>query len=144
MDAYYEPFDLLQPKLSLSFTITTICWKSKEQITQETYGREHFIDQQLHEKKKKNYCDLPNNMVICYRKLQLEPILSWILNLSIPRLLGNLCTSGFYNGPHCFFESMEVFEKAIRDTVHEVNLFHVSHNRIDRSIGEPTYRRFRH
>ena len=75
VDAYYEPFDLLQyQKLSLSFTIThDLLEKQKEQITLvETFLEgNHFIDQQLHEKllrSAQQYGDLR------HRKLQLEPI----------------------------------------------------------------------
>ncbi|MCB0440864.1 MAG: hypothetical protein H6583_04975 [Alteromonas sp.] len=134
VDAYYEPFDLLQyQKLSLSFTIThDLLEKQKEQITLvETFLEgNHFIDQQLHEKllrSAQQYGDLR------HRKLQLEPIVLDIKSF-YTKAFGGIFVLRDFITDLIVFESMEVFEKAIRDTVHEVNLFHVSHNELTAAL----------
>lgn len=134
IDAYYEPFDLLRYKqLSVSFKLLDdLAKKQKEQLDLITLFEEgnNFIDRGIHNKlldSAKKYGDLRR------RKLKLEPI---TLNIKsfYTRAFGGIFVLRDFVSDIIVFESMEVFNKAIKDTVHDVSLFHVSHNELTSTL----------
>jgi hypothetical protein len=130
MDAYYEPFDLLRFKeISVSFKLLNeLDKKQKEQaqlILQFEEGN-NFIDRKIHNKileSARNYGDLR------HRKLILEPIKLPIKSF-YTRAFGGIFVLRDWRNDIIVFEDMKVFENAIKDTVHDVSLFHISHNEL--------------
>ncbi|WP_255571333.1 DUF6638 family protein [Halomarinibacterium sedimenti] len=134
IDAYYAPFDLLQyKKITLSFTIThDLQNKQKEQkeLVATFHEGNNFIDLQLHEKlleSAKSYGDLR------HRKLQLEPIVLDIGSF-YTKAFGGIFVLRDFITDIIVFEDLEIFQKAIKDTVHDVTLFHVSHNELTSTL----------
>lgn len=130
MDAYYEPFDLLRFKeISVSFKLLNeLDRKQREQqelIVQFGEGN-NFIDRGVHNKileSARNYGDLR------HRKLNLEPIKLPIKSF-YTRAFGGIFVLRDWRNDIIVFEDMKVFENAIKDTVHDVSLFHISHNEL--------------
>lgn len=127
IDAYYEPFDLLRyKKLSVSFKLLNdLDQKKKEQqnLVDTFYEGNHFIDRNLHHQlldSAKKYGDLRG------RKLNLEPI-TLPINSFYTKAFGGIFVLRDFVNDIIVFESMEVFENAIKDTAHDVMLFHKSH-----------------
>ena len=130
MDAYYEPFDLLRFKqISVSFKLLNeLDRKKKEQeaLIAEFEDGNNFIDRGIHNKileSARNYGDLR------HRRLNLEPIKLPIKSF-YTRAFGGIFVLRDWRNDIIVFESMEVFENAINDTVHDVSLFHISHNEL--------------
>lgn len=130
IDAYYEPFDLLRyKKLSVSFRLLNrLQEKQREQldlVAQFEQGN-NFIDTKLHSKlleSAKKYGDLR------HRRLQLEPI-SLEINSFYTKAFGGIFVLRDFVTDMIIFEEMELFNKAIKNTTHEVSLFHISHNEL--------------
>ncbi len=134
IDAYYEPFDLLRyQKLSVSFRLLNrLQEKQKEQLELVTQFEEgnNFIDRNLHNQlleSAKKYGDLR------HRKLQLEPI-SLSINSFYTKAFGGIFVLRDFVTDIIVFEDMELFNKAIKNTVHEVSLFHTSHNELTSTL----------
>lgn len=130
MDAYYEPFDLLRFKyISVSFQLLNeLDRKQKEQVAliSEFNEGNNFIDRGIHNKileSAKTYGDLR------HRKLDLEPIKLPIKSF-YTRAFGGIFVLRDWRNDIIVFEDMKVFENAIKDTVHDVSLFHISHNEL--------------
>ncbi len=134
MDAYYEPFDLLQYQtITVNFMITNrLAKKQQEQLAlvQTFQEGNNFIDLKLHEKlleSAKKYGDLRT------RKLRLEPIQLKIGSFYTKAFGGIFVLRDFINDI-IVFESMETFQKAIKNTVHDVSLYHVSHHELTAAL----------
>ena len=134
IDAYYEPFDLLRyKKLSVSFRLLNrLQEKQKEQLELVAQFQEgnNFIDRSIHNKileSAKKYGDLR------HRKLQLEPITLDIGSFYTKAFGGIFVLRDFVNDI-IIFEEMEVFQRAIKNTVHDVSLFHTSHNELTSTL----------
>ncbi|MBL4663402.1 MAG: hypothetical protein JKY22_07585, partial [Flavobacteriaceae bacterium] len=134
MDAYYEPFDLLRYKqISVSFKLLNDLNEVQEEqqkLISTFYEGNNFIDRGLHKKlleSAKKYGDLRQ------RKLNLEPISLTIKSFYTKAFGGVFVLRDFVNDI-IVFETMEVFEKAIKDTVHNVTLFHISHNELTSTL----------
>ncbi|MBT8255869.1 MAG: hypothetical protein KJO23_04940 [Bacteroidia bacterium] len=134
IDAYYEPFDLLRFKqLSVSFKLLNdLESKQQEQLKLVELFEEgnNFIDRGIHNKileTAKQYGDLRE------RKLRLEPIQLKIRSFYTKAFGGIFVLTDFVTNI-IVFESLELFEKAIKDTVHDVSLFHVSHNELTSTL----------
>jgi len=134
IDSYYEPFDLLRyKKLSISFKLlNNLAQKQKEQLDWVSLFTEgnNFIDVKLHAKlldSAKKYGDLRE------RKLQLEPITLTVESF-YTKAFGGIFVLRDFVTDIIVFESMEAFDKAIRNTVHEVSLFHISHNELTSTL----------
>ncbi|MEM7185898.1 MAG: DUF6638 family protein [Bacteroidota bacterium] len=130
MDAYYEPFDLLRFKeISVSFRLLNEL--DKKQAEQEALVAQfeegnNFIDRGIHNEildSARKYGDLR------HRKLKLDPIKLPIKSF-YTRAFGGIFALREWRNDIIVFESMEVFENAIKDTVHDVSLYHVSHNEL--------------
>ncbi|MEL6811394.1 MAG: DUF6638 family protein [Bacteroidota bacterium] len=134
IDAYYEPFDLLRYKqLSVSFRLLNkLEQKQKEQLelVELFETGNNFIDRGIHNKileSAKKYGDLRQ------RKLQLEPITLDIKSF-YTKAFGGIFVLRDFITDIIVFEEMDVFEKAIKNTVHEVSLFHISHNELTSTL----------
>ncbi len=130
IDAFYEPFDLLKYKhITVSFgLLNNLETKQKEQqkLISEFEDGNNFIDRELHHKlleSAKVFGDLR------FRKLDFE-------NLSLPvssfytRAFGGVFLLRDFIKTIMVFEDMEVYKKAIKDTHHDVMLFHKDHDEL--------------
>ena len=130
IDAYYEPFDLLRyDKLSVSFRLfNNIDIQKKEQLAliEQFNTGNNFIDTKLHTQlltSAKSYGDLRN------RSLSLEPI-TLEINSFYTKAFGGIFVLKDFVNEIIVFEEMKLFQSAIKDTVHDVSLFHISHNEL--------------
>ncbi len=127
IDAYYEPLDLLRyKKLSVSFKLLHDL-DTKQRAQQELVSLfeegNNFIDRDIHNKlleSARNYGDLRQ------RKLDLEPI-ALTINSFYTKAFGGIFVLRNPGNDIMVFETMEVFDQAINDTVHNVSLYHISH-----------------
>ena len=134
IDTYYEPFDLLRyNQLTLSFRILNdLARKQKEQLelVEEFNSGNNFINREIHNKlldSAKQYGDLRN------RKLELDPLKLKIRSFYTKAFGGIFVLRDFINDI-IVFESEETFQKAIKDTVHDVTLFHIDHNELTATL----------
>ncbi len=124
IDAFYEPFDLLKyDHITVSFQLLNkLEHHQKEQLDLiKTFNEgNNFIDRDLHEKllqSAKTYGDLR------FRKLELEDV-SLKVSSFYTRAFGGVFLLRDFITPILIFEDIEVYKKAIKDTHHEVMLFH--------------------
>ena len=134
MDAYYEPFDLLRYKqISVSFKLLNKLdevQKEQQELVASFYEGNNFIDRGIHNKlldSAKKYGDLRQ------RKLILEPITLTIKSFYTKAFGGIFVLRDFVN-EIIVFEKMEMFEKSTNDTVHDVTMFHISHNELTSTL----------
>jgi len=134
IDSYYEPFDLLRYKeLSIHFKLLNDLDKKQEEqyeLVEHFNKGNNFINRDIHNKlleSAKTYGDLR------HRKLLLEPITLEIRSFHTKAFGGIFVLRDFITDI-IVFESMEVFKNAISNTVHEVSLFHISHNELTSTL----------
>lgn len=134
IDTYYEPFDLLRyNQLTLSFRILhDLAKKQKEQLelVEEFNSGNNFINREIHNKlldSAKQFGDLRN------RKLELDPLKLKIRSFYTKAFGGIFVLRDFINDI-IVFESEETFKNAIKDTVHDVTLFHIDHNELTATL----------
>ncbi len=134
IDAYYEPFDLLRyEKLSVSFRLLNrLQEKQQEQLelVEKFEEGNNFIDRNLHNElleSAKKYGDLR------HRNLQLEPI-TLDIGSFYTKAFGGIFVLRDFVTDIIVFEDIEIFGKSIKDTVHEVSLFHTSHNELTSTL----------
>lgn len=134
IDTYYEPFDLLRyTQLTLSFRILNdLGKKQKEQLELvDTFNSgNNFINRDIHNKlldSAKKYGDLRG------RKLELEPLQLKIGSFYTKAFGGIFVLRDFINDI-IVFESEETFKNAMKDTVHDVTLFHIDHNELTATL----------
>lgn len=134
IDAYYEPFDLLRyTKLSVSFKLLNdLEEKQKEQLALvelfETGN--NFIDRSLHNKileSAKKHGDLRT------RKLQLEPI-TLDIGSFYTKAFGGIFVLRDFVTDIIVFEQIDLFNKAIKDSIHDVSLYHIGHNELTTTL----------
>ncbi len=130
IDTYYQAYDLLgYNQITISFLITNRLdekQKEQQQLIKEFYKNNNFIDTTLHDKiiaSAKTYGDLRA------RKLQLEPIQVPIGSFYTKAFGGVFVLKDFIK-EIIVFEDEEMFKKAIRDTVHDVLIFHKNHDEL--------------
>ncbi len=134
IDAYYEPFDLLRYKsLSVSFKLlNSLEVKQKEQreLVALFESGNNFIDRKVHNQlldSAKKYGDLRS------RKLELEAI-SLDIGSFYTKAFGGIFVLRDFVTDIIVFEDMETFNNSIKDTVHDVSLFHISHNELTSTL----------
>jgi hypothetical protein len=130
VDAFYEPFDLLKYKnITVSFSVLHKLkerQKEQKQLVATFEEGNNFIDRELHNKLLKSakaYGDLR------YRKLNLEN-LSLEVSSFYTRAFGGVFLLRDFIKPIMVFEDLAVFNKAIKDTHHDVMLFHKDHDEL--------------
>ncbi|GEQ85553.1 hypothetical protein ULMS_10610 [Patiriisocius marinistellae] len=130
IDAFYSPFDLLKYKhISVSFSLLndlTKHQKEQQQLVKKFNDGNNFIDREIHHQllnSAKNYGDLR------IRKLDFEPL---SLNVSsfYTRAFGGVFLLRDFIKDVMVFEDIEMFKKAIKDTDHDVMLFHKDHDEL--------------
>lgn len=134
IDTYYEPFDLLRyNQISVSFQLLNdIQQKQKEQLELVKLFEEgnNFIDRSVHNKlleSAKSFGDLRS------RKLDLDPLQLKVSSF-YTKAFGGIFVLRDFISDIIVFESEETFKKAIKDTVHEVTLFHIDHNELTSTL----------
>lgn len=130
VDAFYEPFDLLKYKnITVSFSLLH---KLEEQQKEQqrliaTFEKgNNFIDRELHNKLLKSAKEFGD---LRFRKLDLEN-LSLEVSSFYTRAFGGVFLLRDFIKPIMIFENLEVFKKAIKDTDHDVMLFHKDHDEL--------------
>ena len=130
VDAFYEPFDLLKYQhITVSFEVLNkLAQRQKEQRALIATFKEgnNFIDRELHHKiltSAKEFGDLR------HRKLDLENV-SLKVNSFYTKAFGGVFLLRDFITPIMIFENLEVFKKAIKDTNHDVMLFHKDHDEL--------------
>lgn len=130
VDAFYEPFDLLKYEhIRVSFQLLNRLedqQKEQEKLVDLFHEGNNFIDRQLHQKlldSAKKYGDLRG------RKLHLEP-LALTISSFYTRAFGGVFLLRDFIKDIMVFEDEEMFKKAIKDTHHDVMLFHISHDEL--------------
>lgn len=130
IDTYYEPFDLLRyTKISVHFNLLDdLDKKQAEQLAliAKFEAETNFIDRQIHQEllaSAKAYGDLR------HRKLQLPPITLPIRSF-YTKAFGGIFVLRDFMTDIIVFEEETLFKKAIDNTAHDVNLFHISHHEL--------------
>lgn len=130
MDAYHNPLDLLYyTKIEVTFKLIKDLEKKQRQqldlVAQFNEGN-NFINRELHHKILKSARDHGD---LRSRKLLLEA-----LNLPVSsfytRAFGGVFILKDFIKPVMIFESIETFNIAIKDTSHDVLLFHIDHSEL--------------
>jgi len=126
IDAFYEPLDILKyEKILISFHLINDLDKAQEEQLQliETFKRENnFIDENLHDqllKSAKKYGDLRG------RNLNLEPI-NFTTDSFYTKAFGGIYVLRDFISPIIVFEQEKSYKEAIKDTVHDVLIYHIS------------------
>lgn len=134
IDAYYEPFDLLRYKqITVLFRILNdLLTRQKEQLelVNEFNEGNNFIDRTIHNKLLESatkYGDLRN------RKLELEPLKLKVSSFYTKAFGGVFVLRDFITDI-LIFESEDAFNNAIKDTVHDVTLYHTGHNELTSTL----------
>ncbi|MDC7995920.1 DUF6638 family protein [Altibacter sp. HG106] len=134
MDSYFEPLDLLRyQKVEVRFQLLNDLQKKQTEqrkLVEKFQDGNHFIDTQLHHQlldSARTYGDLRN------RKLDLEPLTLQVRSFYTKAFGGVFLLRDFITDI-MVFESEEMFKKAIKDTAHEVTLFHINHTELTTTL----------
>jgi hypothetical protein len=126
IDAFYEPLDILKyEKIRINFHLVNDLDKAqKEQLHLiETFKRENnFIDENLQEQlleSAKKYGDLRE------RNLSLEAI-NFTTDSFYTKAFGGIYVLRDFISPIIVFEQEKSYKEAIKDTVHDVLIYHIS------------------
>jgi len=126
IDAFYEPLDILKyEKILISFHLINYLDKAQQEQLQliETFKRENnFINENLHEQlleSAKNYGDLRE------RDLNLEAI-HFTADSFYTKAFGGIYVLRDFISPIIVFEQEKSYKEAIKDTVHDVLIYHIS------------------
>ena len=126
IDAFYEPLDILKyDTVTIAFRlINDLDAIQKEQLSlvELFHKDDNFIDEYLHEKileSAETYGDLRE------RKLNLEPVL-FQTNSFFTKAFGGIYVLKDFIVPIVVFEDETAHKEAIKDTIHDVLIYHVS------------------
>ena len=127
IDAFYEPLDVLQyDEITISFHLMNGLIKAQqeqEKLIAHFNEGNNFIDEKIHQSllaSAKEYGDLRN------RKLQLEP-LKFRSDSFYTRAFGGIYVLRDFISPILVFEDEKAYKEAIKDTFHDVLMYHISH-----------------
>lgn len=130
IDAYANPFDLLRyKKIKIGFKlINDLDKKQKEQLDLiQLFNKDNnFIDKKIHQQildSANKYGDLRQ------RNLKLEPF-SLEIGSFYTKAFGGVFVLRNYEKEIIIFESETIFKKAIKNTVHDVLLYHINHEEL--------------
>ncbi|MEX0290316.1 MAG: DUF6638 family protein [Flavobacteriaceae bacterium] len=130
IDAFYEPFDLLRyDEIVVRFNVLHDLHKKKQEqeaLVALFNDKNNFIDREIHKellKTAKTYGDLRN------RKLDFQPITLKIGSF-YTRAFGGVFILKEFLQPILVFEDEKVFKSSIKDTAHEVLLYHLHHDEL--------------
>ncbi len=126
IDVFYEPLDILKyDDVSISFRlIDRLEEKQKEQLNliQKFRTDNNFIDEGIHQElldSAKTYGDLRE------RDLSLRP-LNYTTGSFFTRAFGGVYLLRDFIKPIIIFESKDVYKEAIKDTIHDVLIYHIA------------------
>ncbi|WP_411768788.1 DUF6638 family protein [Winogradskyella sp. A3E31] len=126
IDVFYEPLDVLKyDEINVRFRLIDDLNKIQEQQLQlvEKFKRDHnFIDESLQTellKSAKTYGDLRN------RDLDLHPI-GYATDSFFTRSFGGIYVLRDFIKPIIIFEDKDAYKEAIKDTVHDVLIYHIA------------------
>lgn len=126
IDAFYEPLDILKyEKIFISFHLINDLDKIQKKQLQliDTFKQgNNFIDENLHEQlltSAKKYGDLRE------RKLNLEPI-HFMADSFYTKAFGGIYVLRDFISPIVVFEKEKSYKEAIKDTIHDVLIYHIS------------------
>lgn len=126
IDVFYEPLDILKyDDVNITFRLIDYLEdKQKEQLrlVDKFRANNNFIDENLHQQlldSAKAYGDLR------HRDLNLNP-LSFSTDSFFTRAFDGVYLLRDFIKPIVVFESMEVYKEAIKDTTHDVLIYHIS------------------
>jgi hypothetical protein len=130
IDAYYNPVDLLHyNKIHVNFKLINDLEKKQaeqlELVSQFNEGN-NFINRELH---KKLLDSARANGDLRKRKLHLDPLQLPVSSFYTCAFGGVFILKDFIK-PVMIFESEKTFKEAIKDTSHDVLLFHIDHNEL--------------
>ena len=130
IDAFYEPLDILKYEwITVNFhLIDNLDTQQQEQfnLIKEFKSENNFIDEDLHQKlldSAKKYGDLRD------RKLSIEPVL-YKTNSFYTKAFGGIYVLRDFITPILVFEDIKSYKEAIKDTIHDVLLYHISHSQL--------------
>ena len=130
IDTFFEPFDMLRyDTITVRFTLLNkLLEKQQEQraLIQWFNRKNNFIDREVHQKlleSAKKYGDLR------HRKLELQPI-TLKVNSFYTKAFGGMFVLKDFIETILVFEDEQWFKNAIKDTSHEVTLFHLKHDEL--------------
>lgn len=126
IDAFYEPLDILKYNtVTISFSLINDLDKSQEEQLKliETFNRgNNFIDENIHEQllqSAETHGDLRN------RQLALEPII-FNTDSFFTKAFGGIYLFRDFIKTIVVFEDKEAHKEAIKDTAHDVLIYHIS------------------
>ena len=130
IDAFYEPLDILKyEKILISFHLINNLDKArKEQLELiETFKKgTNFIDEGLHQKlleSAKKHGDLRN------RDVEL-PEIHFVSNSFYTKAFGGMYVLRDFVAPIVVFEEEKSYKEAIKDTVHDVMIYHIEQHEL--------------
>ena len=134
LDTYYETYDLLKiKKVSVHFKISGDLDKNKAEqmaLIEEYNQGNNFFQRDIQKKlldSAKAYGDLRD------RKVKLDPI-SVEVNSFYTKAYGGVFVLRDFIKDIMVFEAMETFTKSISNTTHEVMLFHIEHEELQKTL----------
>ena len=130
IDVFYEPLDILKYKdIVIKFHLINDLKKAKSaqlKLIKEFNKDQNFIDENIHQKlliSAKKYGDLRE------RNLNLEEI-NFTTDSFYTKAFGGIFVLRDFVKPILIFEKEETYKEAINDTIHDVLMYHVSHQQL--------------
>ena len=126
IDAFYEPLDVLKyDKVSINFHLIdnlNKAQKEQEQLIETFKKGNNFIDESIHQQlleSAKKYGDLRN------RDLSLHS-LQYQTDSFYTKAFGGVYVLRDFISPIIVFEDLKWYKEAIKDTIHDVLIYHIS------------------
>ena len=136
IDTYYQAYDLLgYNEITITFKITNdldVKQQQQKKLITNFYEENNFIDKDLHKKllqSARSFGDLRD------RKLELQPIKVPITSFYTKAFGGVFVLKDFIKNI-IVFEDKKVFQESIKDTVHDVIIFHKDHDELIDLLNE--------
>lgn len=130
IDVFYEPLDVLKYKdISIKFYLIDNLKKAKEEqlkLIETFYKDTSFIDENLHQKilvSAKKYGDLRE------RTLNLEEVI-FSTDSFYTKAFGGVFVLRDFVKPVLIFEKKDAYKEAIKDTIHDILMYHISHKEV--------------
>ncbi|WP_033958101.1 DUF6638 family protein [Psychroserpens jangbogonensis] len=130
IDAFYEPLDVLKyDTIHINFHLMNNLYHQQNEQLQliEKFKQGHnFIDEDIHQEllhSAKKYGDLRN------RDLEL-PAIDFKVNSFYTRSFGGVYILRDFISPIVVFEDKKWYKEAIKDTIHDVIIFHISQSEL--------------
>ena len=130
IDAFYEPLDVLKYNtIHINFHLMNNLYHQQNeqlQLIEKFKQGQNFIDEDIHEEllhSAKTYGDLRN------RDLEL-PAIDFKVNSFYTRSFGGVYILRDFISPIVVFEDKKWYKEAIKDTIHDVIIFHISQSEL--------------